>query len=448
MGAPIRGLRALNERWEHRLQGAIAESYDRLVHTAIARNVDFVVIAGDSFDTAKASYKDYLLFFEGLARLDAAGIPAYIVGGNHDPYTSWAKDLDRLPPSAQFMGVKGPSFTLFSKDGAPLCLIGARSYFNQTWSADRDIAEGITRTAAVSALEEEFPQAQDAPFCIGIIHTGLNIDTKKAPAEEQDLLSRGVDYWACGHLHKQLIRPNLQDPRIVFPGCIQGRTIRETGRRGSFLVTLEEAPPVESEAASASGMPAPAKSASATSTSAGRAKMPPGTVNRLEFIPLASTVFQEMEVDVTPSATLADLARHIQTELFRLNGQADCEDMVVRITLTGQTELYGFLVQPEVLERLRKRINDAYPSFFCDTLVNRTDPVRDPSADCGKGLFTSVVRHMADEQRARDEEMINYVQAELVKRGISVPDSLSRRIDAFGDAAELRVLDLLEKESE
>ena len=65
IGAPFRGLRALSERWASRLVEAIPEAYERVVSAAIDNRVDFVVIAGDIFDTARPSYADYLTFFDG-----------------------------------------------------------------------------------------------------------------------------------------------------------------------------------------------------------------------------------------------------------------------------------------------------------------------------------------------------------------------------------------------
>lgn len=416
LGAPVRGLGALNGEWQKRMQAVIAESYDRLIRKALSRQVDFVVLAGDMFDSSHASYADYLGFFEGLERLGDADIPVYMVAGNHDPYTTWARDADQLPANAHLLGVDdAPTFRLFERDGEPLCLVGGRSYFNQAWPADEDIAEGITREAAEKALASACSRVEEVPFSVGIIHTGLDIDLKKAPTSESNLLASGIDYWACGHLHKRLVKPSDDNPRIVFSGCIQGRDIKETGERGCYLVELAE-----------------------------------GAVPRLEFISTASVVMQTLEIDASSSRTLADLERHVQSELFRVNGKARCEEMVVRVTFVGETELHGFLAQPDVLESVRKHLNDAYPSFFCDALVDRTRPVRGSRVAGGTsssdGLFSALVKRMAHEQKLHDEEMINFVQSELVKRGVAVPDSLSRRIDDFGDEAESLILDLLEGE--
>ena len=268
LGAPFRGLRALSDAWADRLLSAIAEAYDRVIDAAIVREVDFVVIAGDIFDSARPSYGDYLHFFEGLKRLDAAGIPAYLVTGNHDPYTSWQHEFFSLPPNAVMLPGDRPGFELFERDGKPLCLIAGRGYYNQTWPADECIAEGVTRAAAISALAGAHPEASEAPFAVGVLHAGLHLDPVKAPVDPETLMRAGMDYWALGHIHQKYAYPSFDDPRIAFSGCIQGRDIRETGERGVFQVTLRE-----------------------------------GFANEIEFIPTASVVWQRMRVDVSDCST-------------------------------------------------------------------------------------------------------------------------------------------------
>lgn len=259
LGAPFRGLRALSSKWANRLLSAIPESYDRMVDAAIARDVDFVVVSGDIFDSARPSYGDYLHFFEGLERLGEAGIPVFLITGNHDPYTSWQHDFFSLPPNATMLPGDRPGFALVERDGQPLCLIGGRGYYNQTWPMDECIAEGVTREAAEQALAVQHPHAAEALFAVGLLHTGLNLDPVKAPVDPAVLMHAGMDYWALGHIHMKYAYPSFDDPRLVFSGCIQGRDIKETGERGVFCVTLRE-----------------------------------GAKNELEFIPAASVVWQRM----------------------------------------------------------------------------------------------------------------------------------------------------------
>lgn len=413
LGAPFRGLRDVSEGWAERLVRALAESYDRVIEAALSREVDFVVIAGDVFDSSRASYGDYLHFFDGLRRLEEAGIPAYLVTGNHDPYTSWQSSFFSLPGNATMLPADRPGFALFEKDGRPRCIIGGRGYYNQTWPADEDIAAGVTRAAAEAALSPDHPRAAEAPFAVGVLHTGLNLDPVKAPTDPKALMAAGMDYWACGHIHMRYAHPSFDDPRIVFSGCVQGRDIKETGPRGVYAVTLEKG-------------------------------LPP----RLEFVPTASVVWQHLHIDVSDCANLPAVGDKIMRELFRCNGKAHCEEMVARVTLEGATPLHRMLARDDVRADLRKHTNDAYPPFFCDALADATREPRDKGALRDEGLFPAVFLQVSEAQRANPDEEIAFLQEEFLKRTIQLPSEYTRRIDELAADAEDFVLDLLAQDGE
>lgn len=408
LGAPFRGLRALSDAWAARLLFALAEAYDRVIDAAIARDADFVVMAGDVFDTARPSYGDYRHFFEGLRRLEEAGIAVYLVTGNHDPYTSWQHDFFSLPANAVMLPGDRPGFALHERDGEPLCLIGGRGYYNQTWPADECIAEGVTREAAVAALSAEHPRAAQAPFAVGVLHTGLHLDDLKAPVEPAKLLSAGMDYWALGHVHVRYAYPSFDDPKLVFSGCIQGRDIKETGERGVYCVTLEK-----------------------------------GRPNRIEPVPTASVVWQRLDVDVEDCPNLPAVTDKIMRELFRENGKAHCEEMVSRITLRGATPLHAVLERPDVLADLRKHLNDSYPLFFCDALVDGTTDARDKDALRREGLFPAVFLQAAAAQRSDPDQAVAFLQDEFLAKNIQLPGSCVRSVAQLAAEAEDLVLDLL-----
>lgn len=48
----------------------------------------------------------------------------------------------------------------------------------------------------------------------------------------------GFDYWALGHIHKRAILS--EQPAVIYPGNMQGRSMKETGEKGCYLVTLSE----------------------------------------------------------------------------------------------------------------------------------------------------------------------------------------------------------------
>ena len=400
-GAPFRGLASLSPFWENRLLSAIPESYDRVIDAAIRGKVDFVIIAGDIFDSAKASYADHLRFLDGLKRLEGAHIPAYLCTGNHDPYTSWQQESFPFPQNTVMLPSDRPGYYAFEKEGEALALIGGRGFYNQSWPLETSIAKGVSRKAAEEAL------GVHAPFAIGILHTGLYLDPLKAPTDPKELLHAGMDYWALGHLHLRYTYPKA-NPKLVFPGCIQGRDIKETGERGVFKVTLTE-----------------------------------GRANQLEFIPTASVVWQRMSVDVSACKSLSDVYEQAMREMFRTNGEAHCEEMCVRITLVGATRLHGLIGQPEVLRSLRKEINDTYPVFYCDTLVDKTTAPFDKAALAEEGLFPSVLLQAFAALKESTDDSLDFLQGEFLRRGLQLPHNFEKELPGLLEEAEGLALDLL-----
>ncbi|MEC4293772.1 metallophosphoesterase family protein [Adlercreutzia shanghongiae] len=405
IGAPFRGLRALSDEWARRLIEAIPAAWDRVVELAVTRRVDFIVVSGDIFDSVRASYRDYLRFFEGLHRLDAEGIPSYLCTGNHDPLSLWQQDFFALPPSTTMLAADRPDFALFEKEGRPLTIIGGRGYPNKVWSPNENIAEGITRAAAIRALG---PRAAEAPYAVGVLHTGLTLDPVKAPTNPVELLRAGFDYWALGHIHKRWVNDE-RVPRIVFSGCIQGRDVRETGPRGVNLVTLSVGRPPE-----------------------------------IAFVPTASVVWEAVKVDASDCANIPALVAKTMRELFAVNGDASCEMMVSRITFVGATPLHEVLARPGVLEEVRESLNDSYSEFFCDGLFDATTAPIDEAALRAEGLFPAVFLRTADSFADDLPGQIDYLQEEYLARNVPLTSALSeKKARQLTEEATHLVLDLL-----
>lgn len=304
LGAPFRGLRDLSPKWADRLTRAIPEAYDRVVDAAIERGVDFVLFAGDEFDTDKASYAHHRHFLQGLERLRDAQIPVYLIAGNHDPYATWAGLRDQLPENVHMFGSDGPGYVVYERDGEPVAIIAARGFSNQ--APESDIAEGMTRAAAEAACGVQ------VPFVVGMLHTGLWMDPYKAPTSEDVLYASGMDYWALGHIHKNFRFPkNAAETKIAFCGCAQGRDIKEAGDRGCYAVTLEE-----------------------------------GVPNQLEFIACESVEWEQLRVDVSACAGAEDVLGACVRAMFDANSQVICEEMIARVTLVGATPLHGMRLRP------------------------------------------------------------------------------------------------------
>ena len=97
-------------------------------------------------------------------------------------------------------------------------------------------------------LAAVYPEPVADVFNIGVLHTGMGgmgDHANYAPCTVDDLVAKGYDYWALGHVHQGVVL--RQHPHIVFPGNLQGRHIRETGPKGAFLVSVEDREIVELE---------------------------------------------------------------------------------------------------------------------------------------------------------------------------------------------------------
>jgi DNA repair exonuclease SbcCD nuclease subunit len=222
LDSPLRGLSRYESSPDESIRGACRRAFTRLVDLAIERQVSFVLLAGDLYDGDWKDYSTGIFLSREVGRLGQRNIPVYAVAGNHDAANRMTKMLDCPANMRIFSSRKAETLKI---DRLAVAIHG-RSF--ETQHVSENFSGG-------------FPPAEKGMFNIGLLHTSL--DGREghavyAPCSADDLGSRGYQYWALGHVHKQEIVS--RDPWIVFPGCIQGRHIRENGVRGCVLVTVED----------------------------------------------------------------------------------------------------------------------------------------------------------------------------------------------------------------
>ncbi len=222
LDSPLRGLQYYEGAPVESIRGATRQAFKNLVALAISEEVDFILIAGDLYDGEWKDYNTGLFFASQMSKLREAGIRVFIVSGNHDAASQISRQL-RMPDNVEIFSPKKPeTITIDDLDIA----IHGRSFAGQVITED---------------LSSSYPDATDGFFNIGILHTsatGREGHEPYAPCTLEGLLSKGYDYWALGHVHKREILH--EDPWIIFPGCIQGRHIRETGEKGCTLVSVDD----------------------------------------------------------------------------------------------------------------------------------------------------------------------------------------------------------------
>ncbi len=207
---------------------------NNLINYARERRSDFVVIAGDVFEDAHPPLDVQLKFKDILSQIK---IPVLIAGGNHDFRPEGYCDLVEYP--ANVFWFDRFAVKELTVNGCKIKIAGI--------SHDRPKE---TRN-----LAREFQLAQSDDFAIGILHANINGQTDfqpYAPAPLADLSDRNIDYWALGHIHQ--FRILSRAPYAVYPGCIQGRSVNENGKKGFVEVQYFAPGQVEVTFCSAEGV--------------------------------------------------------------------------------------------------------------------------------------------------------------------------------------------------
>ena len=224
LGGMFSGFRHLPDPLFEKLITSSYKALKNLVQTAIKEKVNFVLLAGDIYDVDQRSLKAQIQFQKAMEELNKAEIPVYLIHGNHDFLEGKYFNLS-LPPNVHVFGEEVEVEEYRKNDGTTVMLYGF-SYEKRHVRA-RMIDGYIKQTVG--------------DFHIGLLHGNLEGETAHgnyAPFTKKDLLEKGFDYWALGHIHKRMVV--LDNPAAVYPGCLQGRNKKETGEKGFYLIELSD----------------------------------------------------------------------------------------------------------------------------------------------------------------------------------------------------------------
>ena len=222
LDSPLKGLESYEDAPVAEIRGASRRAFDNLVELAIEEDVRFILLAGDLYDGEWKDYHTGLFFIGRMGRLRRHHIQVFMVSGNHDAASRITKNL-QLPDHVRILSNKKPETILLEDAGVAIH------------------GQGYSSRAVTENLAARYPLYIPDYFNIGLLHTALNGregHEPYAPCTLDDLLQKGYDYWALGHVHNR--EEVSTDPWIVFPGNIQGRHARETGAKGASVVTVED----------------------------------------------------------------------------------------------------------------------------------------------------------------------------------------------------------------
>ena len=286
--SPLRGLDGYDGAPVARLRGASRQALIALVELALEQNVAIVLLAGDIYDGNWADFRTGLFFREQMLRLRRAGILVFMVKGNHDAESQITKQLPEVEGVHVFSAHKSETIDLEALGVA----VHGRSFPHRAVPED---------------LVPLYPDPLPGRFNIGLLHTSLTGregHDSYAPTSVEALCDKGYDYFALGHVHaREVVRPS--DPRIVFPGNLQGRHAKETGPKGCELVTVEG-----------------------------------GVITAAEFVPLEVVRWHQFRLDVSGLSSLDALARRFVGQARELVADARDRLHAVRLLIQGESALH------------------------------------------------------------------------------------------------------------
>ena len=202
-----------------KLRRAFRDTLTDIIEYANNHRVALLLLSGDLFDKAEASYDTAVFLARALERFSGR---VFIAPGNHDPYTSAS------PYRSVNFSDNVHIFTKNTPEAVALPELNCTVYGAAFNSSD-----------CASQLLSGFC-AQGDRVKIGVFH-GQTGDPYSAynPIMAQDIAESGLDYLALGHVHSFSGVLTAGKTSYAYPGCPQGRGFDEPGQKGVIHGRIE-----------------------------------------------------------------------------------------------------------------------------------------------------------------------------------------------------------------
>ena len=374
LDSPLIGLSDIEGRVAERIRTAPRAAFELLVEQAIEEEVNFLVIAGDLYDGTWRDYKTGLFFAEQMGRLNQARIPVFLLHGNHDAQSQITRPLV-LPDNVNVFGIRKAE--TFQIEELSVALHG----------------QSFRQAATTDNLVLGYPSPIDGAFNIGVLHTalgGMGEHANYAPCSLAELVAKGYDYWALGHVHQGQVLH--EQPHVVFPGNLQGRHVRETGPKGAYLVTVDH-----------------------------------GEVTDLTALEMDVVRWSVLDVDVIPAGGIDDIVDLIRRAVAQGAEEAAGRLLACRILLQGRTELHNRLVtdaEELTAEARSVALGLGEEVAWVEQVAVRTTPVADAALlEAREDTLGDLQRMLQD--AGADKELLTQLQEDIEKLVRRLPHDLT-----------------------
>ena len=236
--------------------GDFLDALDEVVDFALAEKVDLVLLAGDAYKGRDPSQTHQREFAARLYRIASAGIPVFLLIGNHDlPNASSRANAVEIFPTLQVPNVHiGDNLQVYpvSTPAGPLQVL-AVPWPRRGRLITREESRGLTidqvraeiesrMTDAIALRIGELDPATPAILTGHLTVNGATVGTERSMMLGNDhvLLASALhrpelDYVALGHIHKhQVLR--RETPIMAYSGSLQRVDFSEEGDEKGFCV--------------------------------------------------------------------------------------------------------------------------------------------------------------------------------------------------------------------
>jgi len=219
---------------QEEMQDLNFKSFQKAVQIAIDKKVEFVIIAGDLFDSAYPPIEIIKETFAEFRKLHDAKIPVFLIAGSHDYSVSGKTFLDVLEKAGFCKNVYDSETIEDSIILNPILHKGVAFYGYPG------------KKSGLEVKDIKKIKLNDSPgmFKILILHTTLDKVRGALPIDcvRFEELPK-ADYYALGHIHVSFSYKNLVYPGPVFPNNFQ--ELETLGKGTFFIVDTDEDQPLE-----------------------------------------------------------------------------------------------------------------------------------------------------------------------------------------------------------
>jgi exonuclease SbcD len=197
---------------EEKLRELGIKTFEKTIDICIERNVGFVLISGDLFNTALPQIELIKEVAGILNKLKEANIDVYMVPGSHDFSPSGKTMLDVFEESGLVINVmkvnEGKLKSVEDKTGVKITgILGRRGGLEKNDYAELDLSEvdaesGFKIFMFHTALEEFKPEGME-----------------KMEGQSVAVLPKNFNYYAGGHVH-YIFDTAFGNGKLVFPGAL------------------------------------------------------------------------------------------------------------------------------------------------------------------------------------------------------------------------------------